>query len=449
MIKKLRLKLTLLCSAITICILWCMSAAFLLVSESSQRENAFLSFQADMNSLLTSLEGQNTISHSWLKKMENGKYRIYLLDDGKPVLFNDLTFSPKERLLADTLFSYYKENQEKNFRLSSLHSVHSEFPWSEARSAESSLSTASHYVSCMTWLNNSVPITAVVYAPQHLLQRQFFMQRILFAGLDLAGAILLFAFSYFFTGRLLKPVQENQLRQIEFNASASHELRTPLSVILASVAACEVAPPAEQTHFFAVIRREGKRMQGLISDMLLLANGQSDRIPLSKAWVDLETLLLNQYENFEPLARQKQLSLSIDLPEETLPYWECDEEKISQLLAIFLQNAVSYTPSGGAIRLSLQKTTKRVLLSVSDTGPGIPDAEKKLIFERFYRAEKSRSQKDHFGLGLCIAADIANAHHGVITVKDNHPTGAVFTLALPSASRQGKVTSTLNRSPSR
>lgn len=431
MFKKLRMKLSLLCSAITIGILWSMSAAFLLVSESNQRENNFLSFQADMNSLLTSLEGQSILSHSWLKKMENGKYRIYLLDNDKPLLFNELTFSKEERALIDSLLSHYRENLSDQTPANSFRPAHCEFSWSEKKAAKSALRTSSHYVSCMTWLNNSVPITAVVYASQLPQKRHFFMQRILFAGLDLAGAVFLFAFSYFFTGRLLKPVLENQMRQNEFVASASHELRTPLSVILASVSACEAAPTEEQARFFAAIRREGKRMQGLISDMLLLASGQSDRLRLNKTQVDLETLLLNQYENFEPLARQKQLLLSIDLPDGDLPLCQCDEEKIAQLLSIFLQNALSYTPAGGSVCLSARQVSKNILLSVTDTGFGISRQEKKLIFERFYRAEKARSQRDHFGLGLCIAADIAKAHHSHITVTDNQPTGSVFTLTLP------------------
>lgn len=434
MFKNLHQKLTLLYGSITTCILWIMSAAFLFVSESSQLENSFLSFQTDMNSLLTSLEGQNALSHSWLKKMENGKYHIYLLDNGKPLLFGELTFSDEERSLVNSVLSYYNENLKQD-RINSLRSAHSEFSWSEKKNAQSSLHAASHYASCMMWLNNSVPITAVVYASQKPLHIRLCLQRILFLALDLAGAGLLFAFSYFFTGRLLKPIQENQERQTAFIASASHELRTPLSVILACVSACEAAPPAEQPRFFASIRREGKRMQGLLSDMLFLANDCTGLMPLTKTETDLETLLLNQYENFGPLAQQKQLSLSIELPEEELPCCECDAEKIAQLLSVFLQNAISYTPAGGSIRLDLKKKPRHILLSVSDSGPGIPDAEKKLIFERFYRAESSRSQKSHFGLGLCIAADIAKAHHGHITVTDNQPNGTVFTLILPCTGR--------------
>lgn len=438
MFKKLHLSLTLLCGLITTCILWTMSALFLLVSENSQWENGFLSFQTDMNSLLASLEGQSTLSHSWLKKMENGKYRIYLTDNGSPLLFNELTANQKERSLVEAALSHYEENEVQQSAPSSFRSLHTEFSWSAPKNAEASLPSSTHFISCMSWLSGKVPITAVVLADQTQLRSRLRLQRILFLVIDLSGAALFFAFSWLFTGRLLKPVQENQQRQIDFIASASHELRTPLSVILASIQACELAPVDEYPRFFANIRREGKRMQGLLNDLLFLANDQSGQSRLQKTPTDLETLLLNQFENFEPLARQKEISLTITLPNRQLPSCTCDAEKIAQLLSIFLQNALSYTPTGGAVSLSAQTDGKTMRLSVADTGIGIPDAEKKRIFERFYRAEKSRSQKNHFGLGLCIAADIARAHRGHIEVSDNQPQGSVFTLVLPASPLPGR-----------
>ena len=93
-------------------------------------------------------------------------------------------------------------------------------------------------------------------------------------------------------------------------------------------------------------------------------------------------------------------------------------------------NRVSYTPAGGHVRLLLTCTGKNTLLSVEDDGPGIPDAEKEHIFERFYRAEKSRTEKGHFGLGLCIACEIVHAHHGKIFVKDTPGGGSTFTVSL-------------------
>ena len=86
---------------------------------------------------------------------------------------------------------------------------------------------------------------------------------------------------------------------------------------------------------------------------------------------------------------------------------------------------------GGRVRLLLTFNGKSTQISVEDNGPGIPDAEKEQIFERFYRAEKSRTEKGHFGLGLCIACEIVHAHHGKISVSDTPGGGSTFTVSLP------------------
>ena len=101
------------------------------------------------------------------------------------------------------------------------------------------------------------------------------------------------------------------------------------------------------------------------------------------------------------------------------------------LLAILIDNAFSYTPPGGSIRLTLDVSDTRFRLSVCDNGPGIPDAQKAQIFERFYRADTSRKSKSHFGLGLSIASEIAALHHGRLYAKDTPGGGATFTLELP------------------
>ncbi len=431
MFHKLHLKLTLLYGLFTTAILWVMSAAFLISSENSQWNTAFSAFQTDMNSLLTNLENQQTISHIWLKKMENQSYKIYLLDDGVPYLFNRLSLSEEDLATAGQILSWYEANEPALSYLNSYRSVHAEYVWSQEKQMPDSFRSSSHFASCMTFLKNEVPVTAVVTASQQKLHKRLFYQRLVFLLADLAGSALFFAFSWYFTGRLLKPVREAQVQQNAFIASASHELRTPLSVILACASACEIAPAGEQARFFAGIKREGKRMQGLISDMLCLANSQAGRFSLKKEEADLETLLLNLYEEYEPLAREKGLSLSIGLPEEGLPSLFCDPEKITQMMSVFLQNALCYTPVGGSIGLGAARKGKFLSLYVTDTGCGIPDGEKTHIFERFYRAETARSQKEHFGLGLCIAQDIVKAHLGRIKVTDNVPGGTVFTVELP------------------
>ena len=171
-------------------------------------------------------------------------------------------------------------------------------------------------------------------------------------------------------------------------------------------------------------------MSKLIDDMLLLTTADNGSWSIKMAPAEPDTLLLNLFEAFQPVAAEKNIAFSITLPDEATPAISCDKERITQVLSILLHNAVSYTPSGGAIRLLLTYNGKNTRFSVEDNGPGIPDAEKEHIFERFYRSDRARSEKDHFGLGLCIASEIVHAHHGRISVKDTPGGGSTFVVSL-------------------
>ena len=302
---------------------------------------------------------------------------------------------------------------------------------------------SSYYASIIDIAKDSARTQIVILNALTALNAQIFRQRLRFLLIDLAAAAMLLAFSFFFTGRILKPLRDNQEAQMQFFAAASHELRTPLSVMLASAECCEKANAEEQKSFFKTIRKEGRQMNNLLNDMLTLAHAGTNRFPIEKAPAQLDTLCLNVYEAFDSLCRNKKLSLSLELPENIPPRCFCDSERIAQTLSILLHNAVSYTPEGGNITLTLKYRESAFqhfnnncfLIIVTDTGSGISDADKKHIFERFYRTEKSRSAKEHFGLGLSIAYEIVNAHHGRITVEDNPGGGSIFTIMLPESSK--------------
>jgi len=292
-------------------------------------------------------------------------------------------------------------------------------------------STGEHYYSSLIDIERGQTHSRIlILNPLAGLQAQITHQRLLFLLLDLLAALAFSVFSWFFTGRLLKPLQQNHENQMQFIASASHELRTPLSAILATNECCITATPQEQAGFFQTIRKEGRRMNTLIDDLLTLAHSDSGRFLIEKKEVELDTLCTNAYEAFEPLAREKSLQLSLTLPDGALPLCDVDPERISQVLSILLHNAISYTPEHGRIELSVWHKKEHFYLSVKDNGIGISDHDKKKIFDRFFRVEKSRSTKDHFGLGLSIAHEIIKAHNGSIQVTDAEGGGSIFTVVL-------------------
>lgn len=259
---------------------------------------------------------------------------------------------------------------------------------------------------------------------------------LLYFTLFFSSVCLLALFSWHFTGRLLQPLSASQESQNRFIAGVSHELRTPLAVILANASACEKAPVSQQKPFFQVIEREGAQMSNMLEQLLTLSRADSHGLYLQIARTDLQTLLLEIYENFLPVAAESGHLLTISLPEAEIPPCSCDASRIRQVCHILLHNAFSYTPAGGSVNLFISDITdeKEVSIGVQDNGPGIPDEEKDKIFDRFYRADRSSyagKEKGHHGLGLAVAKEIVAAHRGTLTVSDAKGGGAVFLFTLP------------------
>ena len=434
MFRKVHLYLTALCAGITTAILIVMSLLYLYLSEKELYENQFRSFQNDINTIATSLEQQSVISMEWLSKMEaRGGYTFYALDNGIPFLYNRLTNlseSSEIRSLLDECLEVYESDYEIGFReeagADSYNTCHHvEFPFNPSGKKHE------FHISVIELQRGSSSLQLLVLSPLDFLRKQITRQRLRFLLIDIAAVLLLSLFSFFFTGKLLQPVIESRKKQTDFVAAASHELRTPLAVILSAAECCRDADTEKRSRFLDTIRQEGDILTSLVNDMLTLSASDSQRFTCRPAPVELDTLLINTYEAFEPIAAEKKLSLSITLPEEPLPLCTADADRIVQLLSILLHNAVSYTPEGGRIDLALSHKKNRFYLTVSDTGIGIPPDDRKKIFDRFYRAEKSRSAKGHFGLGLSIAAEIVRLHHGTISVADRPGGGSVFTTILP------------------
>ena len=435
MFRRAHLLFTILCGGSTATITIIMSLFYLHVSEKSLYDNQFRSFQNDISTITASLEQSTSVSMQWLARIEaRNDYTIFVVDNGTPFLYNRLhTFvdSISQELLAESLAAH-----DSMFAVEDLNPEGSTYSgiWHSEYEFASPSTGDNYYAALIDIERNNTLSQIVILSSLASLRASITHQRILFILIDLCAVIALFTFSWFFTGKLLNPLRENHEKQLQFVAAASHELRTPLSAILASNECCQSATEEERIGFSQTIRKEGKRMNKLIDDMLTLAHSGMNRFLIERKSVELDTLCLNAYEAFEPLCEQKNLTLTLSLPEAPLARCNCDPERIAQVMSILLHNAVSYTPEGGQVELSLiyhgdHKTSFEII--VTDTGTGISAEDKQHIFDRFYRAEKSRSTKGHFGLGLTIAYEIVNAHHGKITVRDNPAGGSVFTVRLP------------------
>ncbi|MEH2957253.1 HAMP domain-containing sensor histidine kinase [Candidatus Merdisoma sp. JLR.KK006] len=424
MFRKVHLRLAALCAGITFFILAVMSWGYLYISEKSLKSSSFTAFQNEMEDIADTLMVSSILTWDQLSRIENqGTYSIQVLDNGTPLLFNRKP-SPEQTVLFEMAWNYYQEH----FQILSLEP--GPFSCTEFDFSSKGLGSSDYYGCAIITERNGGSLEIMILMPLTALQQQIHTQRLLFALLTALTAAALFLFSWHFTKRLLRPLEENQQRQTQFIAAASHELRTPLAVILSCTSASRYGNEEERAHFLDSIQSEGSRMSGLIEDMLLLTHMENHTWTIEKRPTELDTLLLETFEAFEPVAAEKSIRLFIELPEHSLPPCSCDPERIRQVLSILLHNGISYTPSNGQIHLSLTFDARGYRMQVADNGIGIPDSEKAHIFDRFYRADQARSKKGHFGLGLSIASEIIKAHQGKILVGDTPGGGSTFTIVL-------------------
>ncbi len=217
--------------------------------------------------------------------------------------------------------------------------------------------------------------------------------------------------------------------QQRFLADVSHELRTPLTVIKGNADLMRRMQQVDKESLDN-IEDEADRLTRLVGDLLLEAQAESGKLPLHFAPVELDTLLLEVFKEMRVLARER---VQLKLPEIDQIVINGDRDRLKQVLINLVSNAIKYTPQGGEVFLSLGKVADNARLIVRDTGQGIPSEDLPHIFERFYRAEKSRSRSKvgGFGLGLSIAYWIVNHHGGQIEVDFAEGKGTTFCIYLP------------------
>ncbi len=429
MIKTLRLRLTGLCLSVTALILAVLTLVCLSISERNIRSREEASFYTNLDTLYQNLQMQSALSHTWLRQAEYSyQFLIRLTDSGTPLFFQSLSRDEAGEALLDLAQeTAMKEYDIDTSAASSSRTLlyHQEFTMQDGTGH-------SYYASA-----GLVPVTGgvlgvTVVHPLSSSVSQIMRQRLVFVTADLAALILLGTFFWFFIRKMLRPIQENRRKQTQFIAAASHELRSPLAVILSNVDAVKRKSMEPDEQFLNTLEAESSRMSRLVTDMLQLAGADNHSWSMNFSSVELDTLVLETFESFEALARSRNLSWEIRLPEEALPRCRCDKERIRQLLSILIDNAFCYTPEGGRVCLSLEAAASTLRICVTDNGPGIPDAQKEQVFERFYRADASRSRKEHFGLGLSIAREIVRLHRGKLILCDTPGGGATFQVVLPA-----------------
>ncbi|MGB2895096.1 MAG: ATP-binding protein [Anaerolineales bacterium] len=214
-------------------------------------------------------------------------------------------------------------------------------------------------------------------------------------------------------------------------ADIAHELRTPISIILGHADAVHdrVLPPTQET--FDIIRDEACRLERLVEDLRILSMADAGELPLTRRPIPPNTLLEDVAAAYHPLALERGIVVHSEIAS-GLPDVNVDRDRMAQVLGNLLSNALRYTLKGGSVTISASCLEQEVEICIQDTGPGIGNEDIQYIFDRFYRADKSR-QRDSggSGLGLAIAKSIVENHGGRIWAESSDDSGTKFCITLP------------------
>lgn len=219
----------------------------------------------------------------------------------------------------------------------------------------------------------------------------------------------------------------------EFVANVSHELRTPLTIIQGYTEAIidgMVKGEGKKQHYLRSILDEILRLRRLVDDLLDLRRMEAGQVLYKKGPVDVSQLICRVVERFNGLAEEKEIHLSTS-SSGPLPITSGDPDRLEQVLNNLVDNAIRLTPSGGRVSVNAILEAESIRVLVKDTGPGIPPNEQELVWERFYKVDKSRFRAGGSGLGLAIARRIVEMHGGKIGVESEPGEGATFFFTIP------------------
>jgi len=235
---------------------------------------------------------------------------------------------------------------------------------------------------------------------------------------------------------LLDRLDSSFEQQHRFMADASHELRTPVAILRGEAEVSlsrEDRPQEEYRESLAIVRAEAGRLSQIVEDLFTLARADAGQHPLVTREFYLDELVAEAVHSARALALDKEITLVSETSQECLFFG--DEGLLRRMVMNLVGNAIKYTPRGGSVTVACRTEGDRYVLTVSDSGPGIPGELQARIFDRFFRVDAARSRDDAdkggAGLGLSIARWIAEAHRGSLELRRSNSSGSMFSALLP------------------
>lgn len=232
--------------------------------------------------------------------------------------------------------------------------------------------------------------------------------------------------------RMAGALQQAEETRKAMTADIAHELRNPLAVQRANLEALQDGIYPLSSESLAPIIEQNQHLTHLVDDLRTLALADAGQLTLERTSTGIVPLVQRVADHYQPQAARQGVSLQVNLPAHPLPDLLLDPLRIEQILANLITNALRFTSQGGSVQIGVEQRGSRMIISVRDSGPGIPPEALPYIFERFFRADRSRSRSQGgTGLGLAIARQLARAHAGDLSAENHPQGGAVFTLSLP------------------
>lgn len=401
-----------------------MGGFFLNFTLQKMNTQSFSDFDNSQKNVTIYIKDSTILNHEGLRNLEkNNGLAIAFFENGEPLFFTQS--NPLKQSIAEEALKLNKENQQNASYISQAAEIFT----MESGGEE-------YWVAISTIKEDGQDLTVVMLRNRLEERQQENRVFFLFLFVLLISFAILFFICYAFIGHSIKPIEENQKKQVAFVSSASHELRSPISVILATVGVLKFSPEEKKSYFLQKIESECDRMTQLMSSLLELASLGNPKTSLLKEDVQPTEILIETEERYRNFASEKGITLIVRESTEMLPTIFVNRHLILEVLSIYTENAIQYTPENGKIFLSTELQGKNVVFSVEDTGFGIPKGQEKNVFDRFYQGDAARTQKEHFGLGLSIASEIAKVHNGKVFAKNTEEGGAQFSLVLPIKRRK-------------
>lgn len=421
MIKKLQIRLFLLYTGITGMILaFCLAVTFFL-SCRQYMENLNAQIRNQIENFQNNLMVNHQVDSQELQNLEEQIHaEIIILENGTPFLYQYYTKQITDTMLHDLAQSVSNDNGSLKL------SDHAN-GWSATeliyRDSQASFQVFYYKKQERTQIE--------IFVLQDLSYRFTFIQQqaISYGVLLIIGILLLATINWWLIRVLLNPVEISVRQQKEFVAAAGHELKTPLASIRAGLEVLQkhIAPSPEVDGVFYATQSEALRMSHLIQELLLLANSdtQARNIPLMK--IEPDTFCLQLYEKYHFYAKQQAHPLRLKIEDAIYPEIRANEEALTQIGSIFISNAIAHTPEKTPIDICCRLLKNGgVELGIRDYGLGIRSEDLPRIFDRFYRADQSRTKSEHYGLGLSVAKSLAEQQFLHIGVRNMPDGGALF-----------------------